>query len=133
MQTPNGLFGYYLLNEQNIQSFVRGFGPGAYALGNLINGTLSIQRIGRSDTNLPKRLLDYLGEYEAFEYGFTSSIKAAFDMECCLYHTHMPIDNFIHPDQPDGMSLACPKCSSFGLGAFGALDGIIHNRRGLLG
>lgn len=108
----SGLFGSYPLTTEKINEVVTGVGPGAYALGyrSADGKTFTIQRVGRSDTNLNKRLHDHVGNYKRFKYGYFSSAKDAYYAECRLYHGFNPPDNFIHPDEPDGTNLSCPVC-----------------------
>lgn len=108
----SGLFGSYPLTTEKINEVVTGVGPGAYALGydSSDGKSFYIQRVGRSDTNLNKRLHDHVGNYKRFKYGYANTIEDAYYAECRLYHDFNPPDNFIHPDAPDGTNLSCHVC-----------------------
>jgi hypothetical protein len=104
-----GLHGPYPLTTKGIDDNVKGVGVGAYALGHVDpNNAFNVTRIGRSDDDLNKRLHDYEGQYKSFKYGFLTSIKAAYEKECRLYHDFTPPDNLIHPARPEGTDYKCP-------------------------
>ena len=53
--------------------------PGAYALGYTNSrGRFVVQRVGRSDTNLPARLKRQAGDYQSFRAGYRPSAKSRF-------------------------------------------------------
>lgn len=105
----SNLKGPFKLSKDEINRVVKGIGPGAYALGSLnSNELLIVKRIGRSDSDLNKRLHSYVGKYTYFKCDFFPSKKAAFEKECNLYHDFNPPDNKIHPDRPDDTSYSCP-------------------------
>ncbi|MFF9429396.1 GIY-YIG nuclease family protein [Streptomyces sp. NPDC014746] len=68
--------------------------------------------IGRSDTNLRRRLLEHCatarGDYFAYEVHTTR--EQAYTMECSLYHGLRPLTNILHPDRPDHEYPQCPFC-----------------------
>ncbi len=82
---------------------------GVYAI---TNSQGMILYVGRSDTNLQRRIKEHVGEkldYTKFYYEEAASKKDAFEKECCLWHQYHPRDNDIHPDYPDDMRyLKCP-------------------------
>ena len=109
--TERGLHGPYPLTDVSINSVVLGVGPGAYALGTAGGfAGMTVQRVGRSDTDLNGRLHDPAGLYSSFEYGFFDTAEAAYRKECELYHREKPPGNPIHPDSPTGMGLSCHIC-----------------------
>jgi hypothetical protein len=90
---------------------------GNYALGIAHKDIFAVQYIGRSDTNLNKRLKDHIGEgYPAFKFYYATNSKEAYTNECIDYHRFIDankrLDNEIHPDKPKNApsSLVCPVC-----------------------
>lgn len=70
----------------------------------IIDAQKRVLYVGRSDTNLQRRIKDHIGEkldYHSFYYEETSSEKDAYEKECILWHKYNPRDNKIHPDHPD--------------------------------
>ena len=104
----------YALNDANIDRLVSE-GIGAYALGKVANGTFYVSYVGRSDTNLNKRLKNHIGDYKAFKYGHYSTTQEAFEKECHLYHDFNPkeLDNEIHPQRPAYTYYNCPVAGCF--------------------
>ena len=39
---------------------------------------------------------------------YETTKKAAYELECQIYHDLEPVENIIHPDAPDGTSYSCP-------------------------
>ena len=108
----SGLYGSYPLTAEKIDEVVKGAGAGVYALGYRKKESFYFQYVGRSDSDLNGRLLDYVdGKYERFKYGFYTSVEDAYKKECLLYHNFNPKDNSIHPDKPDGTNYICPVCN----------------------
>lgn len=110
----SGLHGPFPLTADTIRAQVIHTQPGAYALGRVEGNTFHIARVGRSDDDVGDRLGDYVGQYDSFKFDYFSNATQAFEKECNLYHDFSPVDNVIHPDSPDGMSLECPKCNALG-------------------
>ncbi len=114
----SGLFGPHPLNEGSITAVVKGIGAGAYALGREdANGTFYVNYVGRSDSDLGKRLKDHVGNYQSFKYGFfLRTANGAFLAECRLFHDFgaYTLDNKVHPARPQGSDWKCPHCAAFG-------------------
>ena len=65
--------------------------------------------VGRSDTDLGKRLSQWVGVYERFYVEYHTSSRNAYLRECELYHQYRnTLDNEIHPATPSGTSWRCP-------------------------
>lgn len=108
------LTGPFALTDAEINQNVTRVSAGAYALGPIDNaGTFYVHRIGRSDTDLNKRLHDYVGQYACFKADYFPSAKAAFEKECHLFHDFKPVNNTLHPDRPKGSNWMCPCCPIF--------------------
>ena len=105
--------GPFALTGAEIDRLVTKVSPGAYALGRLNSNTFYVDRVGRSDVNLNKRLRDYVGQYPYFKADYFPSAKAAFEKECHLFHDFQPADNELHPDRPKGSNWTCPRCRVF--------------------
>jgi hypothetical protein len=104
-----GLYGPHQLNQQNINQYLAGKGPGVYVLDSTTDGNFKVDYVGRSDDDLPGRLKKWIGEgYAYFKYGYYKTMKAAFEKECQIYHDFDPPDNIIHPDAPNGTNYVCP-------------------------
>lgn len=107
------------LNNKTIDSLIGDNAIGNYALGYLIEktSTFVVLYVGRSDTNLNKRLKDHVGEFakcNRFKYVIQDNVKAAYYLECKNYHDFDGPDgrllNEKHPDSPNGLLLECPYC-----------------------
>ena len=104
-----GLYGPHPLEADSINAFAKGVGPGAYALGRVDSeGRFLVSRVGRSDSDLNKRLHDHEGDYSQFKFAFYDTAKQAFERECQLYHDFDPPDNHVHPARPAGTNYSCP-------------------------
>ena len=104
-----GLIGPYDLTATEINRVVASENIGVYVLGHTgDDGTFYVTYVGRSDTDLNKRLHDWENHYKKFKYGYFQSTKAAFEKECQLYHDFEPPDNKIHPDRPNNTTYRCP-------------------------
>lgn len=71
--------------------------------------------VGRSDTDLRRRLIQHCGteKGEYFSYDTHYSATAAFEVECSLYHSLQDsIINILHPDAPNFSDASCPFCAS---------------------
>lgn len=104
-----GLYGPHPLDHDSINTHVDRTGIGCYAHGSLnAGGGVSVKRIGRSDTNLNRRIHDYVGNYPHFKYGFFKTVRECYEHECRMWHEFQPKDNPLHPDKPDGCDYPCP-------------------------
>jgi predicted GIY-YIG superfamily endonuclease len=89
---------------------------GNYALGFAGgNGVMSVNYVGRSDTDLNRRLKDHTSEgYTHFMYSYALSIEIAYIKECHDYHAfvdkHFRLDNENHPAKPENINSQCPYC-----------------------
>jgi hypothetical protein len=117
MAIATGLFGIFQLTETAIDLHVSS-GIGAYLLGDQLNsdGSLFVRYAGRSDSDLNKRLKDWVGSYNHFLYGYYSTIADAYQAECHFYHTFGGadgrLDNSVHPAKPFFVSGSCPVCGA---------------------
>ena len=69
-----------------------------------------VQYVGRSDTDVARRLKEHVNEgYSHFKFSYASSRRAAFIKECQNYHDFNPSDNDIHPRRPDDANWRCPN------------------------
>jgi hypothetical protein len=106
-----GLRGPHALNEANIDAKVD-TSIGAYALGYVNSEEVFVVKyVGRSDSDLNKRLKDWVGSYKSFKYGHFETKKAAFERECRMFHDFGgtgSLDNDIHPARPKGTNHDCP-------------------------
>ena len=111
-----GMSGSYDLTNEEIDKQVTKKSPGNYALGYTKDGTFYVKYVGRSDTDLNKRLKDWVGKYKKFKFSYATSPKAAFEKECHNYHDFGEsdkLDNDNHPQRPDGTNWKCPVCDIF--------------------
>lgn len=78
----------------------------------IVNAQDQVLYVGRSDTNLQRRIKSHIGEkgdYYRFYYEEAFSRKDSYEKECYFWHRYLPRDNDIHPDHPDDMRyLKCP-------------------------
>ncbi len=70
--------------------------------------------IGRSDTDLRRRLLEHSahprGDY--FTYDIHPSPSQAFEVECSLFHAlRSELSNVLHPHRPHHRAEVCPFCA----------------------
>jgi hypothetical protein len=107
------LNGPHDLTRNGIDRAVIHVSAGAYALGYSNAGTFYIQRVGRSDVHVNKRLHDYEGQYREFKFTYCASSYAAFQAECELWHAYGGTNNPLHPARPAGTNWKCPRCSTF--------------------
>jgi len=107
--------GPYPFNEKSVDANVCKDTIGNYALG-FVNekGIFIVRYVGRSDTDLNRRIKDHLGEpYKSFKFSYAGDEEDAFTKECENYHDFNCRDNEIHPDKPDGRPrLKCPRCGT---------------------
>ena len=109
-----GLKGPHALTEKNIDAKVDA-SIGAYALGTKNDrGGLTVSYVGRSDTDLNRRLKDWVGDYNDFKYDHFTTKRAAFEKECRMFHDFggtKSLVNDVHPARPSGTSYDCPVSS----------------------
>jgi hypothetical protein len=83
------------------------------------DGDFDVMRVGRSDTDVNRRLKAYLGDpaytgdqrYDLitfFSFGYLETPESAFETECVIYHDWEPRLNEHHPGRPRGSESRCP-------------------------
>jgi len=74
---------------------------------------LYVQYVGRSDTDLRKRLKDHVGNYKHFKFCYLGSALDAWHYECQNYHDFpkSKTDNDIHPARPKGYTKENHPCN----------------------
>jgi hypothetical protein len=107
------LDGPFALTKNGINSTVTSTSAGVYALGYTNGNNYYIQRVGRSDDDLNRRLHDYEGQYQEFKAAYCSSSLSAFNAECDLWHDFGGSNNPLHPARPAGKEWKCPRCNTF--------------------
>lgn len=112
MASPS-MSGPFALTKDGIDNAVTQTSAGVYALGYTSGNTYYIQRVGRSDDDLNRRLHDYEGQYTQFKAAYCSSSLAAFNAECELWHDYAGDNNPLHPARPAGKDWKCPRCKTF--------------------
>lgn len=91
--------------------------PGVYVLGEITSDGFLPKYVGRSDTNVRKRLLthNYLYDYSYFLIEVVSTPGQAYLNEAKWWHDCLTKDielaNKIHPDSPAGAAHECPFCT----------------------
>lgn len=105
----------YPLNEATIDRLIQPNTIGNYVLGYQIGETIQIEYVGRSDTDLNRRLHEHLVDpYDAFMFNTQNTPEEAYIEECWNWHgCDGPLgrlDNEIHPDRPEGCEEHCPVC-----------------------
>jgi len=103
--------GDFNLTAAGIDAAVTQVSAGVYLLGYVSGNAFHVQRVGRSDEDLNGRLHDYEGQYQHFKYAYCSSVRAAFDAECELWHAYGGSNNPLHPARPAGKNWPCPRTS----------------------
>ena len=109
-----GLKGPFILSLVEIDRTVRRASPGVFVLGTFETALSRPSIVGRSDTDLAKRLITYTGFDTHFGFSLCASAEIAFLAECELFHDLEPAFSLIHPEVPDGHELHCPRCAKFG-------------------
>lgn len=103
------------LNQATIAKEVASGKIGNYALGRMGSGsksnTFMVNYVGRSDSDLAKRLNDHVDKHPKFMYSYATSTDSAFKEECRNYHDFKPPSNEAHPAVPAGSDTPCPYCS----------------------
>ena len=90
---------------------------GCYRLWDLKRGKFCVGYIGRSDSDLHRRLHQHVdaGVFSFFDFEVTDDIYEAFILECREWHLlcsliDAHLANINHPAAPQGKSYACPYC-----------------------
>ncbi len=111
--------GPWLLDEGSIASLESR--PGVYVLGREQSGVFRGLYVGRSDTDLRRRLAEHLPAREAnafirlhapdrFHFQYTATAHAAYGMECTLFHSAQYPASLFHPDPGQNWDWECPVC-----------------------
>jgi hypothetical protein len=106
-----GLKGPYILSWEEIGRTVQRASPGVFVLGTFETVLSRPSIVGRSDTDLAKRLLAYTGFDTHFGFSLCPSAEVAFLAECELFHDLQPAFSLLHPELPEGYDLQCPRCA----------------------
>lgn len=88
---------------------------GTYILYSWNDGEVKPTYIGRSDTDLQRRLINhpYLNKTDFFEFHILESAEKCFLSEAALYHCFKgDLLNSIHPASPAFSTLSCPFCTN---------------------
>ncbi len=114
-QEEDNMRGPFKLDKNNIYKVDKS--AGNYRLYRIDkNGRRHIY-VGRSDTDLQRRLLEHFyydnPVYDEFKFEYADDVEDAYNHECEDYHSfknlQLILDNEIHPDKPDYMEyLPCP-------------------------
>ena len=88
---------------------------GNYVLGYRYGETIQVKYVGRSDTDLNRRLKEHLDDpYDAFMFSTQNTPEEAYIEECWNWHwcdgPQGRLDNEILPDRPEGCEEHCPVC-----------------------
>jgi hypothetical protein len=104
--------GPFTLSRSSVDRVVSSAWPGVYLLGasSQSKGVFDVRFVGRSDTNLADRLLDWVGSYPDFIFRHEESPIGALIEECRLFHTFDPTDNEEHPLGPAYTQATCHMC-----------------------
>lgn len=115
--------GPFVLTDEEITKRVEEGKKGNYAYGYINDkGVFIVMYVGRSDSDLRKRIAHGISEYadnsslryEYFKFSYASSAKEAYEKECRNYHEFRGDEglliNDIHPATPDGCDCRCPIC-----------------------
>ena len=97
------MHGPFFLNAASIDEVVKNGRIGVYVLGNLYGNTFVAKYVGRSDTDVKRRLKEHLGEYWYFWFEYSLDVTQAYVRECEFYHYYNRfgfLDNKINPDNP---------------------------------
>ena len=113
--------GPFLYDFEEMKNHVEEEKIGNYALGYKNNkGTFVVKYVGRSDTDLQRRLVEHISDgekYQYFKFSYADDAVEAFEKECRNYHDFgesRKLNNKRHPDRPDGQTnLTCPYCDIF--------------------
>ena len=106
------------LSNSRVDLYVRLSSPGVYLLDRTTAGGFTVNYVGRSDDDLAGRLKKWAAEgtYKYFKFEYANSARAAFEMECKLYHSYRNLDNVVHPARPKNTNHSCPVAGCRSLG-----------------
>lgn len=87
---------------------------GAYCLGVKTDKGFNAGYVGRSDTDIRRRLLQHaeVGKFSNFYFIPTKTIFDAFMIECREWHRFFALSNSIHPDAPKNLPYICSYCNA---------------------
>jgi len=107
--------GPYPFKEKYIDPLVDKEKIGNYLLGKIEGELFHVWYVGRSDTDLNRRLREHISEdYTHFMYSYQTHVNDAYTKECTNFHgfngtNHL--NNQRHPNKPEGCHhLNCPHC-----------------------
>lgn len=73
--------------------------------------------MGKSDSNLNKRIKHGIEKYAKFKFSYARNAKETFEKECKNYHDFGgyigSLDNNIHPNRSECKEYECPICDIF--------------------
>ena len=105
--------GPYSFTSESINKHVTQTSPGNYALGSAADKGFFIPKyIGRADVDIKKRLHNWIGmkNHFQFKFSYATSPKDAFLKECKNWHAFKPMENPDHPAKPENTDWRCPEC-----------------------
>lgn len=106
----------YPFYEETIDELIPPDTIGNYILGYRVGKSeIQIRYVGRSDTDLNRRLHEHLEDpYDAFMFNTQNTPEEAYIEECWNWHgcdgPQGRLENKIHPDKPEGCEATCPVC-----------------------
>ncbi|MFO7867186.1 MAG: hypothetical protein R6V02_10320 [Candidatus Aminicenantes bacterium] len=103
----------YKLENASIEKHLTKTGPGVFTLGTMSErAEYLVAYTGIAKKDLKKELKNLVGKSRRplFTFEYTSSLKEAFEKQCCIYHHFDPPDNKQHPKSPEGTDWTCPTC-----------------------
>ena len=108
-----GISAAYPLTSPEVSARVSANAIGVYMLTRAESGIFYVHYVGRSDDDLRRRLLQWVGgEYRGFQFEYHETVQAAFEKECSLYHEFAGpqgrLGNSSHPQRPFGDPWPCP-------------------------
>jgi hypothetical protein len=105
------LEGPYRLMFEDVHAAVPAGAPGVFALGySGRDGAFYVNYIGRADSDLRNRLLDFIGSDVAFKFKPSETAEEAFHRECEVFHMLRPPGNRVHPARARFTAWSCPRC-----------------------
>lgn len=104
------LEGPFSLNARVIKHEVTSTSAGTFVLGKANGRSIKIMFVGRSDENVATKLLEHVGKYPIFKYGYSKTPHDAWAKECKLFHDFNP-PHSQHPLKPTSSpDWPCPIC-----------------------
>lgn len=102
------------LTQQRVRQEVPDGAVGFYRLGTIINEQFWTQYVGRSDTDLQRRLCQHARTQPEthFQVRVVEDPSRAYHLECRDYHLleGQRLYNQRHPHLPPGKEVSCPYC-----------------------